>query len=137
MGRKDDISLSFSAETGLQRSPVHKGVRKTEIVIAIIGSGALSACISGCFALAQNKASQKHGVSAGVQQLLYDRIKYLCKAHLDRGYIATNELEDLERIHKIYHDDLKGNGFLDDLMSNVKRLPVNPVMPGEGGKYEH
>lgn len=62
---------------------------------------------------------------------MYDRIKYLCKAHLDRGYIATNDLEDLERMHKIYHDDLKGNGFLDDLMNNVKKLPVNPVMPGK------
>lgn len=108
-----------------------------DIVIAIIGSGALSACISGIFALVQSRVTRKHGVTAGVQQLLYDRIKYLCKMHLDRGYIATNDLEDLERMHKIYHDDLKGNGFLDDLMSNVKRLPVNPVMPGKGGKYEH
>ncbi len=97
----------------------------------------MSACISGIFALAQNKVSQKHGVTAGVQQLLYDRIKYLCKAHLDRGCIATNDLEDLERMHKIYHDDLKGNGFLDDLMNNVKKLPVIPALPGEGGKHEH
>lgn len=100
-----------------------------EIIIAIIGSGALSAVISGAFALIQTRKAKKDGVSAGVQQLLYDRIKYLCKSHLERGYIATNDLDDLERMHKIYHDDLEGNGFLSDLMAAVRRLPVNPVMP--------
>lgn len=102
-----------------------------EIIIAIISSGALSAVISGVFAMAQSKKTKRDSVSAGVQQLLYDRIKYLCKAHLERGYIATNDLDDLERMHKIYHDDLNGNGFLSDLMSKVRQLPVNPVMPDE------
>ncbi|MCD8364703.1 MAG: hypothetical protein LUC83_02590 [Clostridiales bacterium] len=105
-----------------------------EIVVAIIGSGALSAVISGVFAIAQTKKTKKDGVTAGVQQLLYDRIKYLCKSHLDRGYIATNDLDDLERMHEIYHDDLDGNGFLTDLMDNVRRLPVHPAMPGKEGK---
>lgn len=100
-----------------------------EIIIAIIGSGALSAIISGFFGLAQTKKAKKNGVTAGVQQLLYDRIKYLCKAHLERGYIASNDLDDLERMHKIYHDDLNGNGFLDDMMEAVRRLRINPVLP--------
>ncbi|MCD7805456.1 MAG: hypothetical protein LUH03_10025 [Oscillospiraceae bacterium] len=100
-----------------------------EIAVAIIGSGALSALISGIFNLVQTKRAKKSGLSAGVQILLYDRIKYLCKSHLERGYIATNDLDDLERMHKIYHDDLDGNGFLDDLMSSVRRLPLHPVLP--------
>lgn len=99
-----------------------------EIVIAIIGSGALSAVISGFFSWAQTKTKKNDAVSAGVQQLLYDRIKYLCKAHIKKGYIATNDLEDLERMHEIYHNDLNGNGFLDDLMSNVKKLTVTPAI---------
>lgn len=100
-----------------------------EIIIAIIGSGVLSTIISGLFSLAQTKKAKEDGVTAGVRQLLYDRVKYLCKAHIERGYIATNDLDDLERMHKIYHDDLNGNGFLDDLMKNVRRLPVAAVMP--------
>ncbi len=100
-----------------------------EIILAIIGSGALSALISGVFALIQTKKSKHDGISAGVQQLLYDRIKYLCKSHLERGYIATNDLEDLERMHKIYHDDLNGNGFLKSLMEDVEKLPVKPILP--------
>ncbi|MCC8156379.1 MAG: hypothetical protein LIO54_03770 [Oscillospiraceae bacterium] len=99
------------------------------IIIAIIGSGALSALISGVFALVQSRKKRTDGVTAGVQQLLYDRIKYLCKAHIERGYIATNDLDDLERMHRIYHDDLGGNGFLADLMEKVRKLPVEPVTP--------
>ncbi len=113
-----------------------KDVIGMEIIIAIIGSGALSAIISGLFGLAQTKKAKKNGVTAGVQQLLYDRIKFLCKAHLERGYIATNDLDDLERMHKIYHDDLDGNGFLDDLMAAVRRLDVDPVLPKKANERE-
>ncbi|MCD8376878.1 MAG: hypothetical protein LUD69_08030 [Oscillospiraceae bacterium] len=102
------------------------------IIVAIIGSGALSAVISGCFTLAQSRKKKNDGITNGVQQLLYDRIKYLCKAHIERGQIATNDLDDLERMHKIYHDDLNGNGFLDDLVNAVRKLPIDPVLPGKG-----
>lgn len=107
-----------------------------EIIIAIIGSGSLSAIISGLFAIAQSRKKRKDGVTEGVQQLLYDRIKYLCKAHIARGYITSNDLEDLERMHKIYHDGLFGNGFLDDLMAAVRRLPVRPALPGKRSDKE-
>lgn len=100
----------------------------TEIIIAIISSGVLSTVISGIFSFAGTKRAKKNGISAGVQQLLYDRIKYLCKAHLERKYIATNDLDDLERMHKIYHDDLDGNGFLDDLMESVRHLEIRPAI---------
>jgi len=103
----------------------------TEIIIAIISSGVLSTVISCIFTFAGNRKHRKNGVAAGVQQLLYDRIKYLCKAHLERGYIATNDLDDLERMYKIYHNDLDGNGFVTDLMDNVRHLPVHPALPGK------
>ena len=54
--------------------------------------------------------------------LLYDRIKYLAKTYIKREYITVEEYEDLERMHKVYHDDLNGNGFLDDIMKEVKKL---------------
>ena len=97
------------------------------ILIAIISSGALSALISGCFTLLSQRKRKDDGISAGVRQLLYDRIKYLCKEHISRKYIASNDLEDLLRMHKIYHDDLAGNGFLDDLIHEVRRLEIVPT----------
>lgn len=97
-------------------------------LIAIISSSALSAIISGLFNIFASKRKKDDALTAGVRQLLYDRIKYLCKEHISREYIASNDLEDLRRMHKIYHDDLGGNGFLDDLMSAVGRLEIVPAI---------
>ena len=54
--------------------------------------------------------------------ILYDRIKHLAKSYLSRGYITVEEYEDLKRMHKVYHDELGGNGFLDDIMKEVNKL---------------
>ena len=97
------------------------------IVLAILSSGALSALISGLFARSERKKRKDTGISAGVRMLLYDKIKYLCKEHISHGYIATHDLEDLCRMHKIYHEELDGNGFLDGLMSEVHKLKVVPA----------
>lgn len=96
------------------------------IIIAIISSGALSTLISGLINLWQTKKKKHDGVREGVKILLYDRIKHLGKGYIERGCISAEELEDLTQMHNIYHDPdgLNGNGFLDTLMSNVKRLPI-------------
>lgn len=56
------------------------------------------------------------------RMILYDRIKHLAKAYIKRGYITVEEYEDLKRMHKVYHDNLNGNGFLDSLMEEVDKL---------------
>lgn len=58
--------------------------------------------------------------------LLYDRIKHIGKAHIEKGYITVEELEDLTLMHSVYHDKdkLNGNGFLDGIMDQVRRLPL-------------
>lgn len=96
------------------------------IIVAIISSGALSTLISGLFSLWQAKKKKRDGVRDGIKILLYDRIKHLGKAYIDRGYITAEELEDLTTMHDIYHDPdgLNGNGFLDAIMRTVKSLPI-------------
>lgn len=54
--------------------------------------------------------------------ILYDRIKHLAKSYIKRSWISVEEYEDLKRMHKVYHDDLEGNGFLDALMAEVAKL---------------
>lgn len=54
--------------------------------------------------------------------ILYDRIKHLAKAYIRRGWIYMEEYEDLDRMHKVYHDELEGNGFLDTVMTEVRKL---------------
>ena len=90
-----------------------------EIIIAILGSGALSAGISAIVAAINNRERKKHGVSAGTRMILYDRIKYIAE-----GEIEADALEDLIEMHRIYHDELDGNGYLDTLMAQVKQLHI-------------
>ena len=93
------------------------------IIIAIIGSGALSAIISGVFGLVQNRKKKKDGLRDGVRIMLYDRIKHLGRKYIADEEVSAEDLEDLISMHTIYHE-LGGNGFLDSVMSQVKALPI-------------
>ena len=97
-----------------------------EILAAVLGSGALSAVISGIFTMACNRSKKKDGVRAGVRQLLYDKVKHLGNKYIAAGDVSEEDLEDLINMHKIYHDDLDGNGYLDHVMAGVRALPTKP-----------
>lgn len=56
--------------------------------------------------------------------LFYIQIKDRIKAAIARGWTTTEELEDLSRMHDLYHGPLDGNGYLDDLMDKLRALPV-------------
>lgn len=94
------------------------------IIAAIFSSGALSALVSGLMAKKASKKTRAYGIEAGVRMLLYEKIKSLGKQYIARGTIHPEELEDILRMHEIYHNELNGNGFLDALMYKVKKLPV-------------
>lgn len=90
------------------------------IIVAVLSSSAFAAIINGIISLIRSKT----GVTAGVRMLMYDRIKHLGKGYIERGYITSEELEDIVSMHECYHNDLKGNGFLDSIMVAVKALPI-------------
>ena len=94
------------------------------IIIAIISSSAFATLLSFCTQLIRDRMKNKHGVAAGVKIILYDRIKWMGNKYIDRGFITSEELEDLVEMHRIYHDELIGNGFLDEIMKKVKALPL-------------
>ena len=94
------------------------------VLIAIVSSSAFATLLSFCTQLIRDRMKNKHGVAAGVKIILYDRIKWMGNKYLDRGWISSEELEDLVEMHRIYHDELIGNGFLDEIMKKVKALPL-------------
>ena len=107
----------------------------TELVMAILGGGAAAAAISGAVQILMwkmNHKSQKEDkeskfekhIKNAVCVILYDRIKYLGRHHIGNGCISAEDLEDLMHMHQVYHDDLNGNGFLNNLMTQVKALPI-------------
>lgn len=55
---------------------------------------------------------------------MYDRIKHLGKSYIQQQKISPEDLEDLIAMHRCYHDDLGGNGFLDEIMEQVRHLPI-------------
>ena len=125
----------------------------SDIVLSIIGGSAGATLIAGIFTLLQwllNRKAQKEDRAAdkkiadctvrgqeiaAVRKLvdalysanrilMYDRIKHLAKVYISREEITAEELEDLISMHECYHTDLGGNGFLDDLMAQVRHLPI-------------
>lgn len=102
-----------------------------ELLVSILSGSAAAAVVSGITSVVlwylnnRKKDDEKiKNLTDGVQVLLYDRIKYLGVHHIEAGEIAPEDLEDLQRMHKTYHDQLGGNGYLDTIMSKVKKLPV-------------
>lgn len=55
---------------------------------------------------------------------MYDRIKHLGKSYIRQEEISAEDLKDLIDMHRCYHDDLGGNGFLDEIMEQVRHLPI-------------
>lgn len=121
-----------------------------EFLKTFLGGAGGAAIVAGLFALAQwrlnrkaqndDKAAEKHESDSEKQAeqmteinrkldvlfladrtLLYDRIKYLAKSYISRSWVTIEELEDLNRMHAVYHDSdkLDGNGFLKELMNTV------------------
>ena len=94
------------------------------ILVAVLGSSALSTIITALISKKTIKSTKELGINKGVQLLLYDRIKFLAKCYINQGFITAGDLEDINRMWECYHNDLGGNGFLDSLMSQVKILPI-------------
>lgn len=108
---------------------------QTHIVTLIIGgifSGAFLSSLMQLIIWKLNRKAVKDDkacdgdkqIKNALRILMYDRIKYLGRCYIEKGFITADDLEDLVAMHKCYHDDLDGNGFLDTLMAQVKALPI-------------
>ena len=124
-----------------------------DIVYAILGGAAGAALISGVFSvilwLLNRKAHKEDtaeinktadctargreikAISDKVDAMyladrliMSDRIKHLGKTYIANQQITAEELEDIMTMHQCYHNDLGGNGFLDNIMRQVQELPI-------------
>lgn len=93
------------------------------IIIAVIGSGLLSTIINRVF----DYWDKRNGTQNGIRVILKDRIRFLCTRYIEQGWIYEDELEDLVKMHECYHKALKGNGYLDGLMSRVESLDIRGI----------
>lgn len=97
------------------------------IVLAVIGTGVLNTTVSQLLSSYQNKKNSKNASSQALRLLMKDRLRFLCDHYITQGWIYDDELEDLIVMHNCYHNDLNGNGYLDELMSRVKSLEIRGI----------
>lgn len=103
-----------------------------ELWTAVLTGGVAAALVSGLFSIVLWKMNRKatkedkaDDIKVALRILLYAEIKSLGKKYIERGYITSEELEDIIAMHRVYHDNLHGNGFLDSIMAQVKSLPIH------------
>ena len=64
-------------------------------------------------------------LKASNRYLFHEQIARIAREHIARGApVEYGERKNLLDMHAHYHDELRGNGSLDDLMAQFKKLPA-------------
>lgn len=122
------------------------------LLVAVIGasSGALTTIVSGIVEKKRKKREKDDNTQmilaklnelesniSGVNDRLdglensqritmHDRISWLATKYCEKGEIKYSDYQILKQMHEVYHNDLHGNGFLDDIMEDVANLKKVP-----------
>lgn len=102
-------------------------INLTTIIVAIIGSGVLNTILNYSINSKEKKEAEVKSSEKALRLMMKDRLRFLCMHYISQGWIYEDELEDIMAMHSLYHNDLKGNGFLDNQMEKVKNLEVRGV----------
>lgn len=105
-----------------------------QLLSIILGCGLITALVTGLKDLLmwrlKRKATKEDAeddvnetLKKAIRLIMQDRIKYLGTKYLNDGHISIEDLRDIVAMHDFYHDELRGNGLLDYIMSDVKKLP--------------
>ena len=95
-----------------------------QLWIALLGSSVLTALINVLYLLVLQRINRRKGVADALRLLLQSQIKYLGKKYIMTGAICADDLQEIIEMHRVYHDELYGNGYLDELMARVRSLPI-------------
>ena len=103
----------------------------TEILIAFIAGGSMSAIVSGIFSIILYKVKLKDtsqneddAVKKGVRYLMLYIIQERAEKYIANGSISVDERRSLHKWHDLYHHGLHGNGDADALMADIDNLPL-------------
>ena len=99
----------------------------TTILVAVIGSGVFNTLLGYILSARERRKSRNEEVNKSLRLLMKDRLRFLCRHYVRQGWIYEDELEDIISMHNCYHDDLGGNGYLDELMRRTKNLEVRGI----------
>lgn len=91
------------------------------IVAAVFGSTGFWALLTAIYNAHNKKVSVEGKMLRG---LAHDRIVELGEAYLARGYITTDEYENLHDYLFVPYKELGGNGTAAKIVEDVKKLPL-------------
>lgn len=97
------------------------------IMVAIIGSGVLNTLLNYYIRIREKEQDNKSDMQQALRLMMKDRLRFLCTHYILQEWIYEDELEDILAMHECYHDDLKGNGYLDELIKRVRKLDIRGV----------
>lgn len=95
----------------------------TSIVIACLGSSGLTAIVLAILQRRWSCQDKQDALVAGLKVLTVDRVRYLGRCYILDEKISLEDRENLEEMYTAYKS-LGGNGHLETIMSEVRRLPV-------------
>ena len=99
-----------------------------QIAAACLGSSGLTAIVLAILQRRWSCQDKQDALVAGLKVLTVDRVRYLGRCYILDGKISLEDRENLEEMYTAYKS-LGGNGHLETIMSEVRRLPVK----GESG----
>jgi len=102
-----------------------------EIALTVLGSILASNGLWGLIAKLTEKKSATNKLLMG---LAYSEIITRAEQYIARGYITTDEYDELNRYLYEPYKSKGGNGTAARLMEQVKKLPPNPPAKNGGGK---
>ena len=104
-----------------------------QIVLTIISSVLAS---SGLWAYITKRLEKKDVKTEMLIGLGHDRIMYLGMVYIERGYITSDEYENLyEYLYKPY-EKMGGNGSAKRIMNEVNKLPIHKSQYKEETNHE-
>ena len=94
-----------------------------QIAAACLGSSGLTAIVLAILQRRWSCQDKQDALVAGLKVLTVDRVRYLGRCYILDGKISLEDRENLEEMYTAYKS-LGGNGHLETIMSEVRRLPV-------------
>ena len=80
----------------------------------------------GYVTVALNRRSVlKNSTAEAVKILLRKEMRESYKAATCKGFVTLDDIEEMEEIYRLYHDELGGNGTGTRLYESFKNLPIN------------
>lgn len=101
------------------------------IIVAILGSGVLSAVVSGVFNLIGTKKKKKseeekrlEALEKGVSLLLLGEMERKADKCIKKQSVTREEQKWFLELYEVYKIQLKGNGYAEGMKKDVDSLPI-------------